>query len=124
MSPRKLQQQKNLNLGLTGEEQARVFLQAKNFQIRECRYRVGQDEIDLIAFDQRHQEIVFIEVKTRTSDDLLDPEEAWTRRKLQALQRAAQHYLAKQTALAFDYRFDLVTVLPQEIRHFENLTWP
>jgi putative endonuclease len=123
MSDSKLKQAQKLELGLSGEARAADFLEKKNFQIWETRYRVGRDEIDLIAFDPQHQEIVFVEVKTRASDVLLDPEEALDQRKLKAITRAANHYLAHHSQ-SFDYRFDLITVLPQAIRHLENVTWP
>jgi putative endonuclease len=86
-------------------------------------YRHGQDEIDLIAFDDENQEIVFCEVKTRSNDDLADPEIALTTRKIKAQIAAAKKYL-KEHPNNYNYRFDLITVLPDAINHYENVTWP
>ncbi len=114
--------QPNFVLGNRGEVKAAQFLQAKGYQLLARNYRSGQDEIDLICFDPHYQELVFVEVKTRSTDDYGDPSLAFDLRKLRAQVRAARHYLTKHPS-SFDYRFDLVTILPATISHFENLTW-
>jgi putative endonuclease len=123
VSPRKNPHQHKLELGASGEHRAAEFLLAKNWRLLASRYRAGQDEIDLIAFDPQFQELVFVEVKTRAKATLVAPEEALNGRKLAALTRAVNHYL-KAHPQNYDYRFDLITVLPDKIQHFENITWP
>jgi putative endonuclease len=120
MSGRK---QRQRELGTVGEARALAWLQDHDYQILARNFRVGKDEIDLVAWDQRHQEVVFCEVKTRASDDWGSPADACDSRKMTAQVRAAQAYLQTHTRND-DYRFDLIAVLPGTIQHFQNITWP
>lgn len=83
---------------------------------------LAQYELDIVVFDPIQQEIVFVEVKTRSSDTFGHPSLGVDQRKVSALQRAAIRYLEKKR-FAWDFRFDVVTVLPGKIEHFENVTW-
>ena len=89
----------------------------------ERNYRDGQDEIDIVAQDADNQELVFVEVKTRSHDYAGHPSLAVDKRKLQALVRAGQRYISRQH-WSGDYRFDLLTVLPDTVEHFINITFP
>jgi putative endonuclease len=80
-------------------------------------------EIDIVAFDERHKEVVFVEVKTRRSTQFGQPASAVDGRKLRALRHAARQYLFR-TGLRNLYRFDIISVTPQGVEHFENVTWP
>lgn len=120
---RQLQQQHKNLIGWQGEEAAKKFLLKNNYRILAQRWRAGREEIDLVAFDQNNQELVFVEVKTRSRDDLVAPELALNERKLAAFHRAAWAFL-QESQLKYDYRFDLITVLPQKICHYENISWP
>jgi len=55
---------KNQEIGAQGEYLARLFLEQKGFHFIRCNYRTKYGEIDLIM--QENDEIVFVEVKTRT----------------------------------------------------------
>jgi len=55
---------KNQEIGAQGEYLARLFLEQKGFHFIRCNYRTKYGEIDLIM--QENDEIVFLEVKTRT----------------------------------------------------------
>jgi len=54
----------NLEFGSKGEYLARLFLEKKGFVFIRANYRTQYGEIDLIM--QENDEIVFLEVKTRT----------------------------------------------------------
>lgn len=108
-------------IGLAGEDLACKYLSKHHYQIIARRYRAKQDELDIIAFDNPHRELVFVEVKSRSSDSGISPELALNQRKLQAMQRAASDYLQK-TNFPGDYRFDLVTIVGNRINHYENIT--
>lgn len=82
-----------------------------------------QCELDLVALDQNHQEIVFVEVKTRQSESFGHPSEAVTPKKLRSVRQAAKAYLASK-GLRNCYRFDIISVTPAGVEHFENVTWP
>ena len=53
-------------IGIIGEEEATKMLEAKGFRIKEHNWRMGHLEVDMIA--ENKKEIVFVEVKARTSD--------------------------------------------------------
>ena len=53
-------------IGKTGEEIAKKYLLENNYKIVAKNFRCKFGEIDIIAYDK--EELVFIEVKTRTSN--------------------------------------------------------
>ncbi len=108
-------------IGQIGEKQAANFLKQQNYQILKLNYRYKHWEIDLIALDQQTSELVFVEVKTRSTDTFGRPEQAVTQRKLYNLQRAAQIYIEKHN-LDNNFRFDIISILPDETKHFKNIT--
>jgi len=114
--------QHNFTLGSAGETTAVAYLRRAGYQIWETNFRAGNDEIDIIAFDPRFTELVFVEVKTRVSSDFGDPALAVDRRKLAAQVRVAAHYLQAHHS-THDFRFDIIAVLPDQVEHFENITW-
>lgn len=87
---------------------------------------LGKLELDLVMLDQSFDEIVFVEVKYRRSDQAGEGSNSVDQRKLVKLERVAQAYLRKQDYQKA-YRFDIISVVGQlskpEIYHFENITW-
>ncbi len=116
---------RNQVLGRWGEEAAARYLAARGFRILGRNLRTPYGEIDLLA--RQGGQLVFVEVKTRTSRAFGYPEEAVTARKQAHLLAAAQHYLQAHPELPADWRVDVVAVyrpaadLPPEITHFENI---
>jgi putative endonuclease len=108
-------------LGQIGEKQAVDFLLKKNYLILEKNFRFKLLEIDIIALDQANDELVFVEVKTRSSSRFGDPSQAVDGKKLRNLVTAAQIYL-KQSGLNKSFRFDIISLLPDSTEHFENIT--
>src|SRR5436190_20007143 len=99
------------SLGQRGEEAAAKFLRKLGYIIvaRGHRDRIG--EIDLIAVDGRT--VVFVEVKTRTSQDAGHPADAVDEDKQRQLTRLALAYMKRHDLLECSARFDVVAV-----------TWP
>jgi putative endonuclease len=119
----KQQQLPKVVIGVEGERQALEFLQKNSdFQILDTNVRVGNDEVDIIAIDIPANELVFFEVKTRSQSFSGHPSKAITREKLRNMQYVAAIY-CKQTHWKGDFRFDVITILPGEVDHFENVTW-
>ncbi|MEZ6122051.1 MAG: YraN family protein [Planctomycetaceae bacterium] len=118
----------HLSLGDRGEQAAVRFLKARGFKILQQQYRNQFGEIDIVG---RHAgRIVFVEVKTRTSDERGLPSEAVDRRKQQQLTRLALVWLKKYGKLNQSARFDVVSILwptdseiPQ-IQHIPNAFQP
>lgn len=115
-------------LGLWGEAKAAEWLEAHGYRIVGRRVRVGRDELDLIAVSsaRRVPQLVFVEVKTRRSEDFGGPIAAINRRKRHALCRAAARYLRRLPAPAPAFRFDAFEVIgspdegPPILRHTAN----
>lgn len=79
-------------------------------------------EVDIIAYDPETDDVVFVEVKTRSSSEFGHPSQAVSYRKHKAMMRVAQAFLRARD-LENDYRFDIICVLPRQIEHFKNITW-
>ncbi|NCN82949.1 MAG: YraN family protein [Candidatus Pacebacteria bacterium] len=109
-------------LGAAGEKRAASFLTNKGYQIIATNIAVGKYEIDIIALDPKVNEIVFCEVKTRRSNYFGDPSVAVTPKKLAAIRNVARAYL-RQHPKYLQYRYDIISVLPDTIDQFENVTW-
>jgi putative endonuclease len=77
--------------------------------IVERNWRCPQGEIDLVARD--HGELVFVEVKTRSSVDYGHPLEAITPRKLARLRRLAGAWCLAHPDQRGDVRIDAVAVI-------------
>ncbi len=95
-------------LGKAGEDRAARFLTKQGYKIIERNYRVPSGEIDLIALHQG--EVVFVEVKTRTSDAFGAPELAVTPRKQRQMVKAALGYIKYKKLHQVPCRFDVVAI--------------
>ncbi|UBM62532.1 YraN family protein [Candidatus Sulfidibacterium hydrothermale] len=108
-------------LGKQGEQWALQFLKAKGYTILETNWRHEKEEVDIIARDK--DELVIVEVKTRSTDAFGDPEEAVTPQKARRLIEAAGAYV-EQHQLDMDIRFDVIAILfkngKKVIHHIED----
>jgi putative endonuclease len=95
-------------LGHRGEDLARRTLQDKGYSILDTNYRCRWGEIDIIA--QQGDELVFVEVRTRSSSTYGAPEESVTLAKVRRLVATAQHYLQNHGGDSLDWRIDLISV--------------
>jgi putative endonuclease len=116
------------SLGRRGEDAAARFLKRLRYRIlaRGLDSRLG--ELDIIAVDGRT--IVFVEVKTRTSNDAGHPADAIDDTKQRRMTQAALAYLKSHGLLQHAARFDVVAVTwPQDARrptieHYKNAFAP
>jgi len=110
-------------LGRRGEDLAHRYLRREGFIIVARNYRLaaGDAEADLIAWEGEH--LVFVEVKSRSSEEFGPPERAVGEEKRTHLRRVAREY-ARTTDTGFErVRFDVVTVLfsnPPQLHLFLN----
>ncbi len=96
-------------LGLIGEELAFHFLSARGYKVLLKNYACELGEIDLIAKEKGV--LVFIEVKTRSSDAMGMPAEAVTPLKRRQIVKTAHYYLKRYGIHDWPCRFDVVSVL-------------
>jgi len=94
--------------GRRGEDLATAFLLSKGYSILERNWKSGRKEIDIIAQDGR--DLVFVEVKTRSGEDVLPAIDAVDARKRQRLISAAESYI-HICPFNLSPRFDIVTVI-------------
>lgn len=112
------------DLGKWGEDEAARFLEGRGYVILERDWKLGKRDLDIIALTENQDTLVFVEVKTRQSDDLQEPEEAVDDKKMRNLAIAANSYI-KLNQVQQDIRFDIVTVLGKKkqmdsIEHIED----
>jgi putative endonuclease len=94
--------------GDRGERAAESYLRSRGIEILERGFRIRGGEIDLIGREGR--EIVFIEVKARSSGRFGHPSESVTFSKQRRIIRAASFYLVSRGSWDHPCRFDVVTV--------------
>lgn len=90
--------------GKTAELLAAAYLQRQGLQLLECNYRCRCGEIDLIMRDG--SELVFVEVRLRSSAVFGGAGASITPAKQQKLARTAEHYLQQHGTAPC--RFDAV----------------
>ncbi len=115
---------KRQRVGQWGEKIAAEYLVKKGYKLLATNVRTPYGEIDLIC--QRESQIVFVEVKARTSHTFGYPEDSVTPRKQAHMLAAAEHYL-QEGEFDGDWQFDVIAIegspdskLPR-ITHFENV---
>ncbi len=90
------------------EDAAADFLRRQGYQIVQRNFTTRLGEIDIVAVDDGM--VVFVEVKSRASDDYGPPEVAVDRRKQAKLRRIAQLYLDRHRLTDTPCRFDVVAL--------------
>jgi putative endonuclease len=97
--------------GRVGEDLAHRYLRRKGCTVvaRNYRARSGAGEIDLVAWDG--QTLVFVEVKTRSSEEYGAPEAAVDAEKRIAIERTARQYALRAGVEWGRTRFDIVSVV-------------
>ncbi len=101
----------NQQVGYAGQETAREYLLAENFNIIQENYRCKLGEIDLIC--SREKELIFVEVKTDLTGYFGPAEYRVGKKKQRRLKRAALYFLAQNKPhyrQDWQYRFDVITV--------------
>lgn len=114
-------------LGQSGERIAEKHLRRKRYHVLARNFHCVAGEIDLIASDR--DTIVFVEVKTRSSDQTFVPDRAINTFQRGQIERAAKYFLMERGAQNRPCRFDVVTVVrpPRgevRVEHFEDAFAP
>ena len=112
-------------LGNKGEMLASRYLLDKGYAVLHHNWRTGHKEIDLIA---KHRDmLVFVEVKSRASEQYGDAQDAVDDKKIMLLISAAQSYILKYN-VDLKFRFDVITVIgrcePYRIEHIQDAFLP
>jgi len=112
-------------LGKKGEAIALQHLLNKGYTLLEKNWRFRHKEVDIIAADGH--DLVFIEVKTRSSDWFGGPEEAVDYKKQRYLIDAAEGFVRYKN-IDTNIRFDIISIVLrpgyQSINHIKDAFYP
>ncbi len=110
------------DLGVRGERHAAQYLKKHGFRIiaRNRRHRHG--EIDLIVMDKEF--LVFVEVRTRSSEDFMTPEASIRKEKRDTVRRTARRLIRRHKTAGLRPRIDVIAIIwpegaahPSDVRH-------
>jgi len=108
-------------LGKKGEEDAMAFLRKNGYTILETNYRSQKAEVDIVA--RKKDLIIAVEVKTRSTSDFGDPQDAVKKKKINLLVQAMDDYLNKNE-IDLELRFDIIAIIKNKqgtrIEHLED----
>ena len=113
----------HLRHGELGERAAKKHLKRKGLKFLTANFRTDRGEIDLVFRDGDC--LVFVEVKTRSSEEWVRPAAAVDAERRRRLTRAGLDYLRLIRNPPVKVRFDIVEVLladsqVRELRHLPN----
>lgn len=114
------------DLGKKGEEIALKFIEKKGCRVLEVNWRYRKSEIDIIAMDG--EVLIFIEVKSRSSDYFGRPETFVDQRKQELIVDGAQAYM-EEVGHEWEVRFDIISILfhnevYQSVEHLKDAFFP
>ncbi len=109
----------HLALGERGEKLAERFLRERGYKILVRRYKGRHGEIDLVCRDD--DILVFVEVKTRASEEYGAPSVAVDAEKQKNLTRTALEYLREIGNPEVQFRFDIVEVVMADKREASEI---
>ncbi len=117
----------NRSFGAWGEKMAEEYLKQKKYKFIDRNFNSHYGEIDLIFFDKLKNELVFVEVKTRCSQNFGYPEDSINPKKIDHLQKTINFFLEKNIFFQkYSYRLDVIAIELGEnkktlIKHLENI---
>lgn len=114
-------------LGKEGEKLVRKYLAGQGYKHIQSNYLTGEGEIDLIMREGRT--IVFVEVKTRQSEDFVVGERLVHYAKQRHMAAAARQFIQVHKLHEYPCRFDAVIVIAAgegkpAVRHERNIFTP
>ncbi len=110
----------NKEKGDLGEHIAKDYLLSKGAKILETNYKIKSGEIDIIT--KLDEDIVFVEVKSRTNVKFGYPSEAVNYKKIKKITDIAKYYILKNNLYNTSIRFDVIEVYlkDKKINHIVN----
>lgn len=111
-------------IGKTGEEMAVAYLQSQGHRVLHRNWRNRHLEIDIVTLDR--EELVFVEVKCRSSVKFGEPYHAVDCEKQRKLILAANAYIRRYRCTQ-EVRFDIVSIdlgSSSPVAHIKNAFYP
>ena len=113
-------------IGKEGELLAIKYLKDNGYSIIETNYLKRTGEIDIIAMDPKHNEYVFIEVKTRKNLNFGYPEESVDEEKMDKIAETAETWLNDKNIGDVEWSIDIISIEWKGnkpiIKQFENVS--
>ena len=113
-------------LGTRGERFAAKYLGKQGFRIVARNRRHLKGEIDLIAMDSEF--LVFVEVRTRTSQDFMTPEASIRAEKRRTVRNTVRRLIRRHKTAGLRPRIDVIAIIwpagakePSEVRHHKGV---
>jgi len=111
--------------GKQGEQIAVEYLAAKGYIILERNWRFKKNEVDIIV--RNAEEIVFVEVKTRHENYLVEPELTVSKKQQRSIINSANQYIITKD-IDLEARFDIISIVlssqGEKILHIDGAFYP
>lgn len=111
-------------LAREGEEIAASYLKKSGYKVIDRNFRARNTEIDIVVV--KNNVLIFVEVKTRTSEKFGTALESINYFKLKSLTKAAEHYKISHKNLPEEMRIDAISVDlssgEPKIDHIQNIS--
>jgi putative endonuclease len=108
----------NKLVGITGEEDAREYLEQKGYTVLYKNKKIAGVEIDIVL--KKGDLLVFCEVKSRDSDKYGRGIEAIDRERMKRYIRAGKSFTADKKYRDYSLRFDVIEIMRGKIEHIED----
>ena len=105
----------NIDKGKFGEMMATMYLEKQEYEIVERNFRCRLGEVDIIC--KKNNQIIFVEVKTRTSENFGAPSEAVNKDKKNKIRKVAALYMMSEKITNYQVKFDVIEI---SVNHIEN----
>ncbi len=116
---------RHIDLGKTGEDHALDYLLREGYSILHRNWRFKHNEIDIIATD--NNDLVVVEVKTRSTDLYGTPEESVDKKKQEFLIKATEALIEKYS-YDMNVRYDIISVIINRnkisVNHIKDAFYP
>ncbi len=121
-----MEQPTKQDIGSIGEQAAVDFLLSNGYAILERNWRTGNLEVDIIAL--KDNVLAFVEVKSRSENFLVAPQNAVTKTKQRNIISAAGRFVERY-GREEEVRFDIISVVLRQgnvvdLEHIESAYYP
>lgn len=110
-----------IQLARWGENIAREYLIAQGIAILQMNFRSKLGEIDIVG--KENEDVVFFEVKTRSSKNFGYPEEAVNQKKINKIEVVANDFLDFNKLSDANWRIDTVAIIRNPFNGNFEIEW-
>ena len=110
----------NVELGKNGEQMSCLYLLINNYYILNRNFNTYYGEIDIIARDMNKEEYVFIEVKSRTTNNYGRPSDAINDIKIERIIKSSKYYIYLNNLWNKKIRYDVIEVYIKGKEYYIN----